>query len=1019
MPVQLRNMLSKTVELTAESARRWLREAGQELPEGMDPNLLDLFLSLRDKTYGVLQAQEFAGDLLSFYHLRKNIKIALRNLDAYEQRISAIRVTSELVRAVIGEKGGKPLSDDMVKFVEGEVNDILDEEEEYIDECRQSLQLQLNCEASSDVSPGVLTDALSSVTKSDLSQDKGKSRAKYRYYEPVRHRLMSLGFIVSPPGTALGAVFPESDWIRDIPLQKQFWSEVKARTDTLVLRYRLLGDDKSALTRLLTPPKTVPSDLPLSDGLKGWEKEWSTVCTAFVSAVGCLCVSWTRHMDKGAPVYVPILGLSGVVREEPRAPYFEKLCRHLALPSWEPDPVIPAPQLGEYTPSERIREMRRSLQAEATELFRKAKKPNKGASDAPPTEEELRIKSEREKFEARKTMVNTQDESAKARHNARRDREQLEAGLWVNYETMIRRSNLAAVGYRIRTLCELRRPARQALLSYASFRERKAHESLLIEKLQDRVDTTTGLHQPIGVDLWICGWHSLNCAEPAALMTASSFFCDGCDVLVCFPYEGFNDTGPYRNRPKETCPWCAAVELGFRSLTHNRGQVDTSKNTGVWATQLTITTMTEPEKVLSTKKGFDAFSGDNVIMRSKSTRATLDGVDSIPVKNSNLEDPAYSEVVETKIGRVRSMYHLLGLLDPKVIALDRPLFRYARDRLLGPWDPREDRWPRVRTKRGDKGKQRKGGGVDGLGLGGTGKSKGKTLPAAMICPSCGKKVEKPNSAACDTCIEKTMEVWSENTESRIKARILYDSYLKTNYRLTPNPGGGDCMYYAFADGIRRRTRLDTEKIPEVDRFEESLLYREGGAAMTANLIRRGVGVSPVMFDEMPISPTARDTLNGVIASASDGVDRLRRAAWARIRTSFDLRDDYQFRDSDPLYPIYVRLVERHVITAIREDSNLVKSLATLADAYEQGQRKKNQWAGDLDYRGLVLAFRVNLRMHYVDPSPLGIMTRSGHRVEVYSFKDLSAQYFLADVPNALVTIDVFHVNDNHYVAGFR
>jgi hypothetical protein len=68
---------------------------------------------------------------------------------------------------------------------------------------------------------------------------------------------------------------------------------------------------------------------------------------------------------------------------------------------------------------------------------------------------------------------------------------------------------------------------------------------------------------------------------------------------------------------------------------------------------------------------------------------------------------------------------------------------------------------------------------------------------------------------------------------------------------------------------------------------------------------------------------------------------------------------------------------------------------TLADAYENGQRRRGQWAGELDFRGLVLAFRVNLRMHYVDTSDSGIRDRNAHRV------------------------DVFHVNDNHYVAGRR
>ncbi|NTX01732.1 MULTISPECIES: hypothetical protein [Myxococcus] len=44
------------------------------------------------------------------------------------------------------------------------------------------------------------------------------------------------------------------------------------------------------------------------------------------------------------------------------------------------------------------------------------------------------------------------------------------------------------------------------------------------------------------------------------------------------------------------------------------------------------------------------------------------------MKNKDLNGPAYSPAVETQIGRLRSMYHLLGLLNSEVVALDRPLY---------------------------------------------------------------------------------------------------------------------------------------------------------------------------------------------------------------------------------------------------------------------------------------------------------------------------------------------------------
>jgi hypothetical protein len=338
MPIQLTTPTG-TQELTSNAALRWIHEAGLRLPEHIDENALDLFLGTQDKTYASTQGQEFLGDIDRFCQVRKSIRIALQNLEAYEEHLKAQAVTPELVRQVLGLKGLTKIPKDLKEHVEGVVTDALNEELDYIEEGRASLfeQLDWHTQGSVDkggVSPETLHDALSSVTKAALKKDSAKSHAKYRYYEPVRARLMSFGFVVSPPGTPLGAVFPESDWVRDIPLESQFWARAKAMTDELVLRYRLLGDDSSSVTRLLMPPEKHT----LSENFK---KDWKTVCSAFVSTVGCLCVSWTRHKEAGKTVYVPVLGLSGVVKEEPKEPYFSKYCRHLALPAWEGDPDVP------------------------------------------------------------------------------------------------------------------------------------------------------------------------------------------------------------------------------------------------------------------------------------------------------------------------------------------------------------------------------------------------------------------------------------------------------------------------------------------------------------------------------------------------------------------------------------------------------------------------------------------------------------------------------------------------------
>lgn len=567
------------------------------------------------------------------------IDLTLSNLLSYNTHISrqAQRVNDRLVANTFGASDPGNLSSDLLEFGKQSIRDLLNDEVTYVDECRKSLLEQSVWHSDSSRTQAIETSShkkLMSDIQKEKSASQQKSMVKFAYYEPVRERLMADGFLVAPRGAALGAVFPVEDWVCT-PSQTLFWNKLKERTDSLAQKYKLIGDTSDALTRMLISAQR-PSDNSL-----------------FSSAIGCLCISWTRLKHFKLPVYIPVLGLSGVVAKEPDPDYFASYCRHLALPTWAPDPEISSKP---YEDNIKIQKLKQIIRQQAQSLGSKgllAKKPV-FRND----EDRIRLSEFRR---MQRILKNYED---KKKHDY--DEALIKSGLATNYETMIERTNKSAVGYRARTLLNLRTPSRQALLSYVSFRENKAHKDLKIEELQNVKD---------GVDLWICGWHSLNCAEPTALMTASSLLGDGVDVLVCFPYEGFNDTGTSRNRPKETCPWCAAVELGFRSLTRNTGRVDQSISSGKWHTEFTMNIANEPEEVLSTKDGFDAYAHDNDIM--KRTRGTFGGN---LVKNRDLDTSAYSEVVETKIGRLRSMYHLLGLLDPEVVALNRPLFGHASPR---------------------------------------------------------------------------------------------------------------------------------------------------------------------------------------------------------------------------------------------------------------------------------------------------------------------------------------------------
>lgn len=636
MPVRLQDQAS-TVPLDADSLIEWLRTASPEVPKHVSGQRLSDFLKRRDKTYETSQQDAFLADFSRFSQTCRSLEDAIENLKAYGVRVSELKVDKKLAYDVLKVKQGRDLSEEVLDFTLKTLEQMKASELLYAEEGIASLCEQMDWHHTGPVDKGEVSKEVRKASKANTTSDKGSSTqlkdvAKLAYYEPIRNRLMNHGFIVSPRGTALGAVFPEKDWV-DSTGVRFFDTTAKQATDALMKKYELMGDSPSALTRLLMPrKKRMEGEDPLA------------------SAVGCICVSWTRHDRNGRTFYIPVLGLSGVTEEKPNLAFFEKTCRHLGLPTSLA--LEPYTKRFEFKAGAEVGLASKAVQEKNTEM-------NRFARDS---QEYLALKQEKALLDKHKKELVDADVVRRVQEQTQFD---IEKVLVTNHDTMLQRTNVCAIQYRARQLLRLRQPARQALMSYVSFRESKDSKHLEAAVLQPR--TTPG------VDLWICFWHSFNCAEPAALSCASSYFGDGCDVEVCFPYEGLSDAGPFSNRPKETCPWCATVELGFRSVSKNPGGVDKSLESGTWLTELTLNTQSEPRKKLSPRSGFDAFDDNNVIMQS--TNSTLGGGQGGGLaRNKDLDEEAYGAVVKTKIGRVRSMYYMLGLMDPKIVALDRPLF---------------------------------------------------------------------------------------------------------------------------------------------------------------------------------------------------------------------------------------------------------------------------------------------------------------------------------------------------------
>lgn len=212
------------------------------------------------------------------------------------------------------------------------------------------------------------------------------------------------------------------------------------------------------------------------------------------------------------------------------------------------------------------------------------------------------------------------------------------------YDDIMARANNLAINYRVRELLKLRLPSRQAMLSYLGLSFFVASREQLDEHAT-LVEPTPG----------IARWHSLNCAEPAALAWIASFFVDGQDVHLCCPYEGMDDPGALGLKPKETCPWCATVEIAYRSLEkvparaqpHWSSTYESSMKTGTWKSEITLAQE-------FTTHGEDSSWREN-LPRNKAAFAL-----------------AYPNVVNSNVAILRKLFREVGILEDSTSRVGKP-----------------------------------------------------------------------------------------------------------------------------------------------------------------------------------------------------------------------------------------------------------------------------------------------------------------------------------------------------------
>lgn len=244
----------------------------------------------------------------------------------------------------------------------------------------------------------------------------------------------------------------------------------------------------------------------------------------------------------------------------------------------------------------------------------------------------------------------------------------------------------------------------------------------------------------------------------------------------------------------------------------------------------------------------------------------------------------------------------------------------------------------------------------------------------------------------------------------IKAERQFTESIGRRLKLIENPGGGDCLYYAFDDGMRQVVE------PSSGRLAHATRLRCEAAALTARLIERGFGLCPTMLSGMDLFD--RKVLD-LIEPAMEKVQDLRDTFFQVARIEIGMGPDEVFaHDNDPRMLRAQAIAARMVRDAIARDPTLRQQLGQIAQAYADGQGRPAEWAGELEYYGLVLHTGVNLRIHYLDASPSAVESGNTHRVVAYDYQALSREWLGVDAAPAVLTIDIAHINGGtHYVYG--
>ena len=400
--------------------------------------------------------------------------------------------------------------------------------------------------------------------------------------------LRGIGAIPGISSLPLGGLLTMKWWIK---LNKEtgvkLYEELKERSDKIANELHLVGPFIDNVSKALTNSY---------DDQKG--------------GAGCICISWVK-ID--GDTYAPIIGISGffpkVITSEEGSVLKdnESIARHGCLPDFKNKfcKKVMEPNEEEYEPAGRVNR-RDKIGMDVNNVKRSRSMGNKKDKRIEELNEGVDIENridadDREHFEWRKFVkVN--------RTNG-------------NFELMRDNMYTLSLNNNVRWELGCRLASRQAMLSYVGW----------------VVANDEGAGVSWHPDVSIESWHSFNCAEPAALIVASSLFVEGLDVVVCFPYEGRARSTTDKPRPKETCGWCASVELVFRSIRQNSD-------------------LGENYHVFTRMSGF----GDEADKES--------GLVNLG-KNLNTQDDAYPGVKLEKIKSVRKIMHAFELLEERHIKI--------------------------------------------------------------------------------------------------------------------------------------------------------------------------------------------------------------------------------------------------------------------------------------------------------------------------------------------------------------